>query len=619
MDLEKCRLLFQNAGVAQAVVAINGAVLVFILGGMRPPAWALAWLLAVFVVAALRYQLSRRFLGSRAAAADAALWRQRAIRWARIAGLLWAGGGTALMIADPDATRLFTALVIAGMVSGAVPILSSVPQAFRGYAVPVMLAIILTAALDAHGARDWMLALVATLYLLALLKSARYFHDSLDSSIRLALNMQLMAAELERARRGAEASSNAKSQFLATMSHEIRTPLNGILGMAQVLLKPDLDADERQDYTRTILNSGQTLLMLLNDILDLSKVEAGKLELNMTTCDLGRIVADTAALFAESAHRKNLSIEATCRCDDHAAGYWADANRLRQMLSNLINNAIKFTARGFIRIEARELSRDDGEAVLELAVTDSGIGIPSDQQALLFRPFVQVDNSNTREFGGTGLGLSIVRQLAELMNGTVGVDSEPGKGSRFWFRVRVGVRAPGAQPEHADSPLAAVPERAPAAGQTRGVLVVEDNAVNRKVVGAMLTKLGLTVEYVDNGQRAVDAIGRGLAPHLILMDCQMPVMDGFAATQAIRAWELAHGRTRVPIIALTAGAFDEDREHCLAVGMDDFLTKPISLAELGTMLDRWLSIADANRPGAGQLRNDTNDVISANDGVLSAR
>ncbi len=610
--LEKCRLLFQNAGMAQAVVAINGMVLVFILGGLRPPLWAVGWLLAVFAVSALRYNLSRQFLHSHPAAAFASHWRQRAVRWAGIAGLLWAGGGCALMVADPDTTRLFTALVIAGMVSGAVPILSSVPQAFRGYAVPVMLAIILTAALDAHGARDWMLALVATLYLFALLKSARYFHDSLDSSIRLALNMQRMAEQLEQARRDAEASSSAKSRFLAMMSHEIRTPLNGILGMAQVLLKPNLGEDERQDCTRTILNSGQTLLMLLNDILDFSKVEAGKLELNLTACDPGRIVADTAALFTESAHRKNLNVEAAWHGDDRGARYWADANRLRQMLSNLVNNAIKFTTQGFVRIEARELSRSSGEAVLELAVSDSGIGIPAAQQALLFQPFVQVDDSSTRQFGGTGLGLSIVRLLADLMGGTVGVDSEPGRGSRFWFRVRVKLLAPESPGRHAGMPIAAAATAPP---QARRILVVEDNAVNRKVIGAMLRNLGFQIEFVENGQLAVEAIAGGLATDLILMDCQMPVMDGFAATAEIRAWERARDAGRMPIIALTAAAFEEDRDRCLAVGMDAFLTKPINLTELAAMLEHWLNGSDAAASCRERTTDETSGVASAGDDI----
>jgi signal transduction histidine kinase len=591
IDLGKCRLLFQNTGIAQAIVSLDAVILVFILGGLHPPLWALTWLATVFVVSGYRYRLSLRFLRSHPTAADAATWRIRAIRWTIVAAILWSGGGIALMVADPETTRLFTALVLAGMVSGAVPILSAVPGAYPAYAVPVMVSIILTAAIDSHGVRDWMLSVVSTLYLTALLRSAHYFHDALDNSLRLAQNMQHMARDVEQARSDAEASSNAKSQFLAMMSHEIRTPLNGILGMAQALLKPELTSPQREDYARTILGSGQMLLMLLNDVLDFSKVEAGKLDLNLGECDLEDVMRDTAALFAESARHKGLSIDAHC-AGERSARYWADATRMRQMLANLVNNAIKFTPHGFIRIEGQELARDGEYATLELAVADSGIGIPPEQQAMLFRPFVQVDNSDTRRFGGTGLGLSIVRLLAELMGGSVGVDSVPGKGSRFWFRVRVRILPSVQVPDVREGPPSSAGTPATEPKLAHHVLVVEDNLVNRKVVGAMLAKPGLRIDYVENGKLAVDKVAA--ADHdfkLVLMDCQMPVMDGYAATRAIRAWEREHDRTPVPIIALTAGAFEEDRERCLAAGMDDFLTKPISLAEFNAMLAKWLDLA----------------------------
>ncbi|MGE5466872.1 MAG: ATP-binding protein [Ignavibacteria bacterium] len=597
IDLEKCRLLFQNTGQSQAVVALNGTMLVFLLGGLHPPLWALVWVLGVYTVSLLRYRLSRRFLAATIAPEDVPFWRQRATTLARTAGVLWAAGGTGLMLADPETIRIFTALVLAGTVSGAVPILSPVPKAFRDFAVMLMSSVILTAALDAHGARDWMLAVVSALYLFVLLRSARYFHATLDSSIRLALNMHHMAQDVEQARRDAEASSNAKSQFLAMMSHEIRTPLNGILGMAQALLKPELGNTQRSDYTHTILNSGQVLLMLLNDILDFSKADAGKLELNLAECDLHRVVTDTAALFAESARRKHLSIATHCTSDP-AAIYLADATRLRQMLSNLVSNAVKFTATGFVRVEAHEISRSGDQAVLELAVADSGIGIPLDRQGALFQPFVQVDNSDTREFGGTGLGLSIVRLLAELMGGEVGVDSVPGKGSRFWFRVRAEI-LPSKSRAAAAQTTPAIPMDAPdaeAPGGVRRVLVVEDNAVNRKVVGAMLARPGLAIEYVENGKLGLEAVMRDGPFDLILMDCQMPVMDGYTATRAIRDWESANGCPPAPIVALTAGAFDEDRERCLAAGMDDFLTKPVNLAELHAMLEKRLDLVACESP-----------------------
>lgn len=590
LGLQKTRLLFRNAGMAQIVTVLNGGILLFVLGGLEPPTWAIAWWFAMAAVAAVRYDLARRFIAGNPVAATAKRWRRLAITGAFVAGLILGGGGMAMMLADPFSTRIFTALVMAGMVAGAVPYLSSVPEAFRAYAATVMLPIILTAVFDAHGSHDWMLAFVATLWLFALLRSARYFHDALDSSIRLARSMRHMAEQLEEARREAEAASSAKSQFLATMSHEIRTPLNGILGMAQVMLEPGLGEEEREDYTRTILKSGQALLMILNDILDLSKVEAAKLELNLTACNPGQIIAETVALFADTAHSKNLRIEAEWQ-GDKAEKYCADANRLRQMLSNLINNAIKFTSQGFVRISAFEVERSEGHALLEFSVADSGMGIPADRQGSLFQAFVQVDSSDTRRFDGTGLGLSIVRLLAQLMGGNVGVESQYGQGSRFWFRVRVQWIAPEVELQDISANSAPTHSLAAPISPMRSlrVLVVEDNLVNRKVVEAMLSKRGLQIECVENGLLAVEAVTGGEIPDLILMDCQMPEMDGYTATERIRQWEQANDRPRLPIIALTAGAFAEDRERCVNAGMDDFLTKPISLEALDAMLGRWLN------------------------------
>ncbi len=391
--------------------------------------------------------------------------------------------------------------------------------------------------------------------------------------------------ELYVAKAAAEAATIAKSQFLASMSHEIRTPMNGILGMAQVLTQPNIPETNRVDYAQTIHKSGQVLMTLLNDILDLSKIEAGKLELESIAMKPAQLIDDACILFGHTAQSKSLQIEA--HWDGPGGYYLGDPTRTRQMLANLVGNALKFTQHGYVRIEAREVTCLAQSAIIEFAVVDTGIGIAKDKQALLFQRFSQADSSITRQFGGTGLGLSIVRTLAEQMGGEVGVESEPGSGSRFWFRIQVQTLDNRRHTNVTLSDAELVSTDADITIAAR-VLVVEDSPVNQKVIGIFLDKLGIEAIFCADGQQGLELIKSGESVDLILMDLEMPVLDGYAATQQIRLWQASTGKSRCPIIALTAKAFTEDHRRCLEVGMDEVLTKPIKLGRLAQALRAWL-------------------------------